>query len=173
MVLLNKINEIINRFTRLGLVLFTTIIIIFSLINIILRWFDTSLMFVDPMVRHLVFACAFLGALEATERSQNISIDVLKRYFELKEKTSLLIIVQRIVFVVSIAGCLWLAIAGYEFAIIELEYPRELFWGVNTGMAASIIPLGFLLLSIKSFLRMFIYWSTNLASLADEVDQHD
>jgi TRAP-type C4-dicarboxylate transport system permease small subunit len=135
----------------------TVVIIVTSFLNIVLRWFNTSLMFVDPLVRHLVFAMAFLGAVEATERSQNISIDILKRYLEAKNKDHLIGIINRVVYVFSILGCLWLASSAYGFVKIEMEYPRELFWGLNTGMAAAIIPFGFVFIAIKSLLKLLTY----------------
>lgn len=151
---LHKTNELLNKINRGALVLLTAVIIITSFTNIVLRWFNTSLMFVDPMVRHVVFAIAFLGAVEATERSQNISIDVLKRYLESKGHEKLIGYLSQLVFVVSIFGCLWLTLSAYDFVKIEMQYPRELFWGIHTGIAAGIIPLGFLLIALKSLLRL-------------------
>lgn len=153
---LDNLNQVLNKVNRFFIVAMTVVIISTSFLNIVLRWFDTSLMFVDPLVRHLVFALAFLGAVEATERSQNISIDILKRYLETKKKESLIGIINKAVFVFSILGCLWLASSAYDFVKIEMEYSRELFWGIDTGMTAAIIPFGFALIAFKSLLKLFI-----------------
>lgn len=158
---LQKTNEILNKVNRWLLVTFTIIIILTSFLNIVLRWFDTSLMFVDPLVRHLVFAMAFLGAIEATERSQNISIDILKRYLESNGKEKLIGHLNKLVLVVSIGGCLWLTSSAYDFVKVEMEYSRELFWGVHTGMAASAIPVGFFFIALKSFLKFALSFQSS------------
>lgn len=168
MSILHKLNELLDKVNRGAIILITITIISTSFLNIVLRWFNTSLMFVDPLVRHLVFLLAFLGALEATERSQNISIDVLKRYLETKEKKKLISIIDKVILMLSILGCLWLAQSSYEFVKIEMQYPRELFWGISTGTASAIMPLGFSLLALKSFLRLLL--SFQLTPMIGEVE---
>lgn len=154
---LDKIDQVLNKVNRFFIVVLTIVIIVTSFLNIVLRWFDTSLPFVDPLVRHIVFALAFLGALEATERSQNISIDILKRYIDSKKKNGNWVkFIDLGVFALSSIGCLWLASSAYKFVKVEMEYSRELFWGFDTGIAASIIPFGFLLLAVKSLLKLLM-----------------
>lgn len=133
-----------------------SVIVLFSVLNIVLRWLNTNLTFVDPLVRHLVFLCAFLGAIEATERNQNIAIDVLKRFLEAKKKEVFLKWLNRLTFLVSSFVCLWLMESSYRFSLIELEYPKELFWGLTSGQASMIMPFGFFMLALKLFLLLIL-----------------
>ena len=40
----------------------------FTLFNIVARWFGMSFLWIDPLVRHMVFLSAFMGAVMATGR---------------------------------------------------------------------------------------------------------
>ena len=55
---------------------------ILSITGIVLRWFNIAFLWIDPLVRHLVFICTFLGGAIATGRGTHIGIDIIGRLLE-------------------------------------------------------------------------------------------
>jgi TRAP-type C4-dicarboxylate transport system permease small subunit len=122
-----------------------------SVFSILLRWFETSMLWIDPLVRHLVFLSAFLGGVLATGKGTHIGIDVLGRYFESAHHEALLKNLKRIIGLTSFGTLIWLVYASYEFMLIELKYGKISFLGLHSGVLVGIIPVGFLLMAIRFF----------------------
>jgi len=73
-------------------------ILVFSSLTIILRWFHVNLMWIDPMVRHLVFLGTFLGGVIATGRGTHIGIDLVSKIVEVKGYKKAQININRIIY---------------------------------------------------------------------------
>ena len=52
------------------------------LFNIVARWFGQSILWIDPLVRHLVFLSAFMGGVLATGKGNHIKLDLVSRALE-------------------------------------------------------------------------------------------
>lgn len=129
------------------------LIIGLSCINIALRWFEIALTFIDPLVRHLVFLSAFLGAVMAIGSDRHIKIDLMQRYIQ--KKKALNQIFTPIYFLTILAVLITLSYSSVLFTISELEYGKVDFLGIHSGVLTGIIPFGFILMTFRHSLRLF------------------
>lgn len=127
-----------------------------SIMNIVMRWFGSSYPWVDPLVRHLVFASAFLGGALATGRGTHIGIEILPKILETRtgqEKN--LKMIRAFIALVSCAVIFWLVKASYYFFLSELQYGKVAFLGVHSGALVTIIPIGFFIIGVRFLLQFF------------------
>ena len=129
------------------------LIISLSCLNIALRWFELALTFIEPLVRHLVFLSAFLGAVLAIGSDRHIKIDLMQKVIQ-KNKV-LKNIFEPIYFSIILIVLLILTYSSYEFTLSELEYGKVEFLGIHSGFLTAIIPTGFVLMSFRHVLRIF------------------
>lgn len=126
-------------------------ILFLSCSSIVLRWFQYSQMWIDPLVRHLVFYSTFLGGVIATGRGSHIGIDLIGKYLERNNLETYSQIIKVIISLVSTGVLVWLVIASIDFSKVELQYGREVFWGIESGYLVSFIPIGFGLICYRFF----------------------
>jgi len=152
-----KLFFIIDRtLEKISIYLLVTSIIfifLFSLCGIILRWFQVSYEWLDPLTRHLVFFSAFFAGVLTTGKCKHIAIDLLSK--SLEKHQNILKNVQRIIFIVSFATLLWLSRAGYDFFLSEKEFGKIDFLGIHSSFWTLIIPIGFILMAYR-FLCLFL-----------------
>ena len=123
----------------------------FSVLTIFLRWFGQSLEFVEPFVRHLVFLSTFLGGVLATGRGTHIGIDIVGKLLESMHRKFLCSQLKRLISLASFGTLCWLVVASVHFVKMEMEFGRESFFGLSTGMLVLIIPFGFTLIAYRFF----------------------
>ena len=121
-----------------------------TLLGIILRWFNQTFLWIEPLVRHLVFFTAFLGGVLATGKRGHIGIDLLSKYLENKWP-KLLIWQSRVVNISCSLSLLWLTFASYSFFKVEVIYGKEAFLGIHSSVLVFIIPFGLSLCSYRFF----------------------
>jgi len=151
----NKLDQLIEKTSSALLVAAVISMLGLSVFSIVLRWFQTSMLWIDPLVRHLVFLTAFLGGVLATGRGTHIGIDILGRYLESAHRQHLLVVVKRLISLASFGTLLWLVKASIDFVLMELKYGKVSFLGLHSGWLVAIIPFGFALMSLR-FLNIFI-----------------
>lgn len=134
-------------FYILGICLFG--MLFFTLFNIVARWFGTSLLWIDPLVRHMVFLSAFMGAVMATGKGNHIKLDIVSRALESFNKQRAKKIVDTLGAFAAVVACYFLFVAGKDFALVELEFGREAFLGIHSGWLVSIIPFGFAFIGLR------------------------
>ncbi len=143
----------IEKFSNFILVISVLVMLLVSVMTIVLRWFETSFMWGEPLIRHLVFLCTFLGGVVATGRGTHIGIDILGRYLENRgsvyRKKSLHILVS----LSSLLVLIWLVVSSLHFVNVELQYGRAIFWGIHSGYLVAIIPFGFFLIGYRFFYK--------------------
>lgn len=154
---IQKIELAYSKVITFLLVSCTFIVLFLSVLVIVLRWFQTTLMWYDPFVRHLVFALAFLGGVKATEQGSHISIDLLGR--SLSNHENKLIAKLHAVFLglcaMTILG--WLTYAGLKFVEVEIAYGRPVFFGIHSSYLVGIIPVGFAMIALQFLLQVLLY----------------
>ncbi|MEE3079012.1 MAG: TRAP transporter small permease subunit [Bdellovibrionota bacterium] len=131
------------------------LILTVSVLSIVLRWFQVSLSWTEPLVRHLVFLSAFLGATLAASTSRHIAIEILEKFLEAKEEFKKIYVLQKIIAVITTVCLVFLMLSGYDFFKVEKEYGVEVFWGIHSSTLVFIIPLGFGLVLFRTFLSLF------------------
>ncbi len=153
--LLAMIDRGIEKGASLLLILVVSLMLLLSVITIVLRWMEIGPLWADPLIRHLVFASIFLGGMLATGRRTHIGIDILPRMLEQQGKSDFLCWIQRVIAFICLVTLAWLAKAGYDFALIEMEYGKEAFLGIHSGFLVSIIPVGLILISYRFLFLLF------------------
>ncbi|OUR98498.1 hypothetical protein A9Q84_03550 [Halobacteriovorax marinus] len=148
---LRLIDLFIEKLATWFLVIGVLTMLLFSVLAIVLRWFDMTFHWIEPFVRHLVFLSTFLGGVLATGRGTHIGIDIIGKYLESIKKDHALIWIKRIVALTSFCTLVWMIYASYGFLLIELKYGKPVFWGIQSGYLVGIIPLGFSLIAYRFF----------------------
>ena len=166
--LLKVVDKVVDRFASYGLVVSVMLMLFFSVLTILLRWFGTGIHWVEPFVRHLVFLSTFLGGVVATGRGTHIGIDIIGKYLESKGREELVKYIQQVISLVSLGAIIWLVKASYNFVLIELEYGKPVFWGISSGYLVAIIPFGFTLIGIRFLTRFLLLFSKE--TLAEGVE---
>lgn len=157
------VDQAIEKGAAALLVLCVALMLGFSVFAIVLRWFETSLLWLEPFVRHLVFLSTFLGGVIATGRGTHIAIDVLAKKIEHSNIGWLKNFNVRLLNLASCLGLVWLVSASWDFTVIELEYGREVFWNIHSGYLVGLIPFGLSLISYRFFFRFLNSFSKGSA----------
>ena len=141
----------IDKACSWGLFISVGLMISLTLTNIVLRWFSTTILWVEPLVRQLVFFAAFLGGIVATGSKSHISIDLVGRILETFEMENAKKIVDRLIIVFCLGAVFWLAHAGYQFMLIEMEFGKIEFLGLHSSIFVGIIPAGLVNIGFRFF----------------------
>lgn len=155
MKVLKLIDTFLEKISSWVLVASVFAMLSFSVLNIILRWMNTTIHWVEPLVRHLVFLATFLGGVLATGRGTHIGIDILGKWCETNKKVEVHRWITRIIALASFLTLLWLFKSSVDFAKVELEFGKPVFWGISSGYLVGIIPVGFIMIAYR-FLFIFI-----------------
>lgn len=137
------------------LVVLLTVMILLASTQILLRnFFDSGIIWIDPILRVLVLWLGMIGATVATRKNKHIRIDLLSRYFDRNTHR----LIQSIVGQVSTWTCL--VVAWYGFKWIHLDYMDGMtsFAGIPAWMLEVIIPATFALIGLR-YLIMSICWA--------------
>lgn len=132
------------------------VMICLACLQIILRtFFDSGLLWADPLIRYLVLWCGLIGAVSATGQGKHIALDITGN----KIPRGLLpwfTLVTHLFCVFAAAGLTW---AGWRFLQGEIEFggsgPLSLplwFWN-------SIFPVAFCLICAKYVLLFFLQFA--------------
>lgn len=154
--MIKKIDNFIDKIAFYGIVVSVLFMLGLTVLNIVLRWFNTSILWIDPFVRHLVFLSAFLGGVLATGKDSHIRIDLATKLCEKLESPNLSLWLSRTVSLITMIATVLLAIAGYDFYKVELQYGKEAFLGIHSGFLVGIIPVGMGLISLRYFLKILL-----------------
>lgn len=127
-----------------------------TLLTIVLRWFQTSILWLDPLVRHLVFFSAFLGGVLATGFRKHIGIDIIGLYLEARKKHKIKIWLHRFTDIAVTFILIQMTRAGSDFMHMEMEFARPVFLGLKNYQLVGIMPLGFALMAFR-FFNQFVF----------------
>jgi TRAP-type C4-dicarboxylate transport system permease small subunit len=145
-----RLGQSIDKVVKTLLVINVFSMLLLSVISIVLRWVGVSFLWVEPLVRHMVFATAFLGATLATATGRHIAIEILAKSLEASRKEKVLFILNKFTSFVTIFALVWLAYSGYQFFKVEQEYGKPVFFGLHSSVLVGIIPVGFSLMLART-----------------------
>lgn len=157
--IVKSVDQGIDKLTSWILVFVMLSILVLSCGSIFLRWMHTTVIWIEPLVRHLVFLSAFLGGILATGRGTHIGIDLISKFLEAKKWHHALRFVSRLIYLTCILTLFWLIKAGFDYVQVESEFGNEVFWGINSGKLGWIIPVGFGMIAIRYFLLFILSFS--------------
>lgn len=128
------------------LFLFTSSIVVFATLQIILRnIFDTGFSWITPMLGVLVFWVGMLGALVATREQGHIKINVLSVYVS----DTLKIVFQIITNLFSCIVSLVIAYYAVGFVQLDLDSTTKAFANVPVWVTEVIMPITFTLMGLR------------------------
>ena len=149
MKILEYLDKGLEKFCSVFLIVNVFAMLFFSLLNIVLRWFGTSLTWIDPLTRHLVFVSTFLAAALASGKGKHIAIDILPRYLESSGKKVLKRFLDRFISLTTAAVLIWFIITSLKLVQVEMEHGKAVFWGIHSGFLTAIIPLGLAVICLR------------------------
>lgn len=154
--MIKRIDQFLDDLSKWGVSLCIVIMLCLTLINIVLRWFETSVLWIEPLVRHIVFIAAFLGGSLATGAKHHIKIDLMARILEASKNYRLKLILEKVVGVATLIAVMTLTYASMNLASIEFEFGHKSFLNIHSGYLLSIIPAGMALISVRVFLNLLM-----------------
>ncbi|EQC47137.1 TRAP transporter small permease [Bacteriovorax sp. Seq25_V] len=157
--IIRKTANLLDSAVKKSLVLIVFGMLGFSVSNVVLRWFGISYAWIEPLVRHMVFATAFLGATLATAASKHIAIEIFHKILETKGSKKNLFLLQKLATALTAIVLFFLANSGYEFFSVEQKYGAESFLGLHTSTLVLIIPIGFSLMFLRAILDLLDFSS--------------
>jgi len=154
------LDKLVEKIATGALVFCVMGMLIMSILNIVLRWFDSHVLWFEPCVRYMVFFSAFLGGTIATGKRTHIGIDLIGKYFETKKMWTAHRWVGRFVDLVSLVVLIFLTSACVDFVYEEAKYGRaNVFAGIHAKYLAAIIPIGFAMIGYRFFNNIILSFS--------------
>ncbi len=158
---LAAVDTAIGKVSTFGLLISLILMIGLTILNIVLRWFDMTLLWIEPLVRQLVFLCAFLGGAVATGSKNHIAIDLASRLMEAFQLEKLRVWLDRLISLFCLLGLIWLIYAGYLLVLVEQQYGQEKFLGIHSSVLAGIIPAGLALIAYRFFYLLVLSFASD------------
>jgi len=132
--------RLIHRLEETALVILVGSMIVLAISQIILRnFFSVSLLWAEPLIRHLVLWSGFIGALIATRENKHIRIDAILRVCS--PRTRLLL--DGISLLLSAAICLLLTWISIQFLRDERSFSTDTLLHLPAWQLQLIFPLTF------------------------------
>ena len=140
------------------------LLILLASTQILMRnFFDTGIVWIDPLLRMLVLWLSLIGATVAAREQKHIQIDVLTRLL----KPGLLRIVMTLVNLFCAGVCLTIAWSGMTWILFDYEDQITSFLGIPAWMLEVIIPISFTIIGLR-FVGQAITGSSSNSVLGDK-----
>jgi TRAP-type C4-dicarboxylate transport system permease small subunit len=152
--ILAQIDRWIEKFCTSALFASLLAMIVLTIFSMVLRWFSQSMLWIEPLVRHLVFTCAFLGGVVATGKNKHIAIDLVSRILDNLGASASKKVVDRLISVFCLISAIWLAYAGTLLVEAERHIGQEKFLGIHSSHLAATIPVGLALIAFRYIVRI-------------------
>lgn len=149
--IISLIDDGLEKLSRYGIIACLFGILLFAVLSIVLRWVGHSLMWIEPLVRHLVFLSAFFGGSLATSKNVHIRVDLLTKLIENSNSKILKWFHHNLVALFSFVTCLFLMKAAWDFYLVEKEFGALGFLDIHSSIWVGIIPFGMGLISLRFF----------------------
>lgn len=146
---------VLEKISRWGIIISLFVILGFAVLSIILRWFGMSPMWIDPLIRHMVFLSAFLGGSLATSKGVHIKVDLFTHLVERSSSRIIHWLHRNIVAAFCFLTTLVLTKAAFDFYLVEKEFGAEAFLNIHSSLLVAIIPVGMGMISLR-FLNKLI-----------------
>ena len=150
---LERIRQVLNRIEDGMLIGLLLTMMAVAVAQIFLRnLFEAGLVWGDPLLRMLVLWVGLVGAMVASRFDNHIRIDLLNRYLPKRLGG----------FAKCAVGCFTASVCGifvyysWQFVRFEYEDGSMAFANVPVWLCASIIPLAFLVIALRSIFSAFI-----------------
>ena len=145
------------------------VMVFLSALQILLRnAFDTGLLWIDPLLRHLTLLLAFTGAIVATGLKRHVQINVLGRLLRGTARR----VGGALVAAASAIVCLALTHASLALLSDELAFGDTVFLGIPAWVVAAVFPLSFALLAFRFFYLSLLEIAGEAPRAGVELESH-
>jgi TRAP-type C4-dicarboxylate transport system permease small subunit len=149
-------DSFLEKLSRFGLIFCLFLTLILAVFSIVLRWFGASFMWLEPLIRHLVFLSAFLGGSLATSKNVHIRVDLVTKLLEGSKSNLLKWLHKNIVSLFSVVTCAFLLKASWDFYQVEKEFGAPAFLEIHSSYLVFIIPFGLGLISLRFLNQLLV-----------------
>jgi TRAP-type C4-dicarboxylate transport system permease small subunit len=157
-------DQLVRRLERLALTVLLLAMLGFGVLQIVLRnLFHTGLVWIDPLLRHLVLWIGFTAAVVAAGRLRHIQMDVVGRLLPAGPRLWVL----RLTTLAAAIVCMVLARAAWVYLGQEHEFGSTGFLSIPIWLLQVVVFIGFALLAKRFFTRALLP-SRELAAIARE-----
>jgi TRAP-type C4-dicarboxylate transport system permease small subunit len=150
------LDETLDKVSRYSLVACLLIILTLAVLAIVLRWLGSSVMWIEPLVRHLVFLSAFLGGSVATSKRVHIKVDLLTKLVEKSHSKILKWFHSNLISLFCFIVCFFLTKAGWDFFLVEKEFGAPAFLNIHSSYLVAIIPFGMGLIGLRFLNQLMV-----------------
>jgi TRAP-type C4-dicarboxylate transport system permease small subunit len=148
-----KLMRLVDKGEELVLCLLLFVMIVLACIQIILRtFFDSGLLWADPLLRYLVIWCGLLGAVAATGQGKHIALDLTGKHLS----TTLRAWLDLTTYLFSTLAAFGLTWAGCRFLQNEIEFGGDGPFAIPLWFWNGIFPLAFGLIAMKYFVLLLL-----------------
>jgi TRAP-type C4-dicarboxylate transport system permease small subunit len=160
-----RIDKILAQIESGILVIIVLCMILIAFFQVILRnFFNIGIIWGDTLLRYFVLWIGFLGASLATRENRHIKIDALSRILKPDWQRRFNLVTN----LFSTVICFLLAKAAYVFIQDERAFGTALFLGIPTWLFLCIILIGFIIITFRFFLKLFLPLDKNQLVSAGE-----
>ena len=146
-------NLFLGKIESFLLILILGVMIIFSVLQIILRsGFNSSLLWIDPLLRVLVLWSALIGGAKAAQIQKHITIDLFARFLPLPLETIRFRLLNSICSVLSF----FLTVLAFRFLLTEKAFGEIAFLNVKMWHIELAFPFSFFLMGIHFFSNVLL-----------------
>jgi TRAP-type C4-dicarboxylate transport system permease small subunit len=146
----------LEKLSRQGIVICLFLILGLAVVSIILRWLGASMMWIDPLVRHLVFLSAFFGGSLATKSNVHIKVDLLTKLVDRSSSKIIHWLHANLISLFCFITTLALVKAAWDFFIVEREFGAPAFLDIHSSWLVAIIPFGMGLICLRFLNQLLI-----------------
>jgi TRAP-type C4-dicarboxylate transport system permease small subunit len=133
-----RINNFLNKLEEVLLIFLLALMVCLAFLPILFRnVIATGLIWIDPLLRHLVLWVALLGASLATRQERHIKIDLLSNYLPGAKQR----VVQGGLDLLAALVCLSLVLPGIDFVREEAQVGKFLILGIPLWVSQAVIPV--------------------------------
>lgn len=150
------LDDTLDKVSRYSLVACLLIILTLAVLAIVLRWLGSSVMWIEPLVRHLVFLSAFLGGSIATSKRVHIKVDLLTKLVEKSHSKILKWFHSNLISLFCFIVCFFLTKAGWDFFLVEQEFGAPAFLNIHSSYLVAIIPFGMGLIGLRFLNQLMV-----------------
>jgi TRAP-type C4-dicarboxylate transport system permease small subunit len=126
--------------------------VLLGCMQIVLRnFFHSGVLWVDPLMRHLVLWLGCLGAALATTRIRHINIDVFTRLIPRRQRGYR----RAVVYTTTAIAAFYLGMAALRLVVDERAFGDVAFGAVKTWILQTVLPFSFFIISYRSLVNLF------------------
>ncbi len=151
MKILNWIDKKLSVFELYMLVSLLGLLTGLAFLQVVLRnFFNSGIIWLDPLLRHMVLWILFFGAAQATRQQKHLNIDVITRILKGKAKCAASIVIN----LVSLIVIIILTKGAWDYVAAQYSNGTVLILGIKLWIFQIVIPFGLFLIGYRFLLHL-------------------